>query len=132
MSPPLIKRNTYPYFIGKFMSKLWFNVITHELRFTNTNPQPYVDKFWQIIKIIKAWNYHMISTIFASLKICLDKSMSIWHRIWTCLGWIFFPQKPYQFGNYWYTSCCSLSGILFVVELVEGKSNPRQDGTLEF
>ena len=45
---------------------------------------------------------------------------------------MFYPPKPHPFGNEWHTFCCELSGILFVVELVEGKANPRQSGSLEF
>ena len=37
-----------------------------------------------------------------------------------------------QFGNKCHTACCKLSGILFVVELVEGKAHPCQYGPLEF
>ena len=58
--------------------------------------------------------------------------MSIWHRRWTCPGWIFCPRRPHPFGNEWHTACCELSGILFVVELVEGKAHPHQAGPLEF
>ena len=114
------------------MSKRCFNAITRELRFTNTNPPPYVDKFWQLFQMVKAWNYHMASIFLASWVICLDESMSIWHSRWTFPGWILWPRKPHLFGNEWYTACCALSGILFVVDLVEGKTHHCQDGPLEF
>ena len=58
--------------------------------------------------------------------------MSIWHIILTCLGWIFCPQEPHPFGNEWHTACCEFSGILFVVQLVEGKEYPLQTGPPEF
>ena len=58
--------------------------------------------------------------------------MSIWNRIWTCPGWIFCPCNPHPFGNERHTDCCELSGILFVVELVEGKEHKRQAVPLEF
>ena len=64
--------NTRPYHLGEFMSKRQFNAITRELRFTNTNPPPYVDKFWKIIQTLKAWNEHMTSIFIASCSICLD------------------------------------------------------------
>ena len=114
------------------MSKRRFNAITFEIRFTTTNPPPYVDKFWQIRQMVMAWNYHMNSIFLASWEICLDKSMSIWHIIWTCPVWIFCPRNPHKFGDEWHNACCELSGILFVVELVEGKAHPRQAGPLEF
>ena len=58
--------------------------------------------------------------------------MSICHIRLTCPGWIFCPQNPHIFGYEYHTDCCALSGILFVVELVEGKEYPRQAGPLEF
>ena len=114
------------------MSKRRFNTITCELRSTNTNPPPYVDKFWKILQMLKAWNDHMTSIFFSSWVICLVGSISIWHIIWTCPGWIFCAWKPHIFGNEWHTAFCALSGILFVVELVEGEEHPRQAGPLEF
>ena len=114
------------------MSKRCFNAITNELRFTNTNPPPYVDKFWQIRQMVKAWNDHTTSIFLTSWEICLYESMSIWNSRWTFPGWIFCPWKPHPFGNEWHTDYCALSGILFVVELVEGKERPQQSGPLEF
>ena len=43
-----------------------------------------------------------------------------------------FPRNTNLFENKWHTSCCALSGILFVVELVEVKARPLQAGPLEF
>ena len=40
--------NPCPYRLVEFMSKCCFTAITRELRCTNTNPPPCVDKFWQI------------------------------------------------------------------------------------
>ena len=40
--------NICPYRLGEFVSKCRFNAINSELRFTNTNPLPYVDKFCKI------------------------------------------------------------------------------------
>ena len=124
--------NPCPYRLGEFMSKRRFNAITRELRFTNTNPPSYVDIFWKIFQMLKAWNDHMTYIFLASWVICLDESMSIWHSRWTCPGWIFCPWKPHPFGNEWHTACCALSGIFFVVEFVEGKAHPHQAVPLEF
>ena len=46
--------NPRPYRLGEFMPKCQFNDITRELRFNNTNPPPYVDKFCKIIQMVKA------------------------------------------------------------------------------
>ena len=74
----------------------------------------------------------MTSIFLAYDEICLDESMSIWHIIWTFPVWILCPRKPHPFGSEWHNSCCAFPGILFVVELVEGKEHPLQDGPLEF
>ena len=58
--------------------------------------------------------------------------MYIWHSIWKFPVWNLCPQKPHPFRNEWHTACCALSGILFVVDLVEGKEHTRQAGPLEF
>ena len=58
--------------------------------------------------------------------------MSICNIRCTCPEWIVCPRKPHQFGNEWHTSCCVLSGILFIVESVEVKEHPHQASPLEF
>ena len=124
--------NPPPYRLGGFMSKKLFNTITREIRFTNTNHPPYVDQFWKIRQMVKAWNDHMTSIFLASWTICLNNAMSIWNIRWTCPGWILFTSKPHPFGNEWHTACYALPGIFFVFELVEGKAHPRQAGPFEF
>ena len=52
--------------------------------------------------------------------------MSVWHNKWTCPGYVFCPQKPHPFGNEYHTICCGLSGLLFAVEMVEGKDRPSE------
>ena len=76
--------------------------------------------------MIKVWNDHMAAIFLAAWVICLDESMLIWHNKWTCPGWIFCPQKPHPFGNEYHTVCCTLSNIMFSIELVEGKDAPCQ------
>ena len=73
-----------------------------------------------------AFNDHMKNIFLSSWVICLDESMSIWHNRWTCPGWVFCPRKPHPFGNEYHTACCGMSGILFSVEMVEGKDHPQQ------
>ena len=114
------------------MPKSLFNAITRELRFTNTNPPPYVDKFWQIFHVVKAWNDHTNTILLASWEICLDEYMSIWHSRWKYSGCIFCPWNPHPFGDDFPTACCKLSRIFSVVELVEGKEHTCQSGPLDF
>ena len=47
-------------------------------------------------------------------------------RKYSCPGWMFMRRKPWPFGNEYHTVCCSLSGILWQMELVEGKDSPSQ------
>ena len=76
--------------------------------------------------MITAWNAHMAKIFVAAWVICLDKSMSICHNRWTGPGWVFCPHKPHPFGNKYHTACFGLLGILFSIELVEGKDHPPQ------
>ena len=52
--------------------------------------------------------------------------MSTWMNKYSCPGWMFVPRKPWPFGNEYHTVCCSLSGILWQMELVEGKDSPSE------
>ena len=36
------------------------------------------------------------------------------------------PRKPRPFGNEYHTICCGISGILFKMQLVEGKDRPKE------
>ena len=63
---------------------------------------------------------------------CLDESMSVWHNRYTAPGWMFVPRKPHPFGNEYHTICCGLSGILYSLELVEGKDRPAELGAEEY
>jgi hypothetical protein len=108
------------------MSNRRFKAITRYLVFTDVAPPAFVDKFWEVQQLFKAWNIHMANVFLAAWIICLDELMSIWHQWWTCPGWIFCPHKPHPFGNEYHTACCALTNILFSVELVKGKDSPPQ------
>ena len=57
---------------------------------------------------------------------CLDESMSMWTNKFTCPGFMFVPCKPWPFGNEYHTVCCCSSGIMWGIDLVEGKDHPQQ------
>ena len=121
------EENDIPSFtFNRYMSRRRFIAITSALRFTSSVPPTFRDKFWEVRDMIAAWNAHMAKIFVAAWVICLDESMSIWHNRWTCPGWVFCPRKPHPFGNEYHTACCGLSGILFSMELVEGKDHPPQ------
>ena len=75
---------------------------------------------------LEAWNSNMMKQFTPSWVSCLDESMSTWTNKYSCPGWMFSPQKPWPFGNEYHTECCSLSGILWEMELVEGKDSPLE------
>jgi hypothetical protein len=68
----------------------------------------------------------MAFIFIASWVSCLDESMSPWTSRWTCSGWMYVPCKPHPMGNEYHTICCGLSGIMYGLELVEGKDHPNQ------
>ena len=74
--------------------------------------------------MLKAWNKNMVDQFTPSWVSCLDESMSTWMNKYTCPGWMFVPRKPWPIGNEYHTVCCSLSGIFWQLELVEGKDAP--------
>mmetsp|Transcript_26170 Transcript_26170/g.44621 ORF Transcript_26170/g.44621 Transcript_26170/m.44621 type:complete len:150 (-) Transcript_26170:1029-1478(-) len=114
------------------MSKSRFDVIMSCLRFTRKAPPAFRDKFWQVRDMIAAFNANMAAFFVSGWTICLDEPMSIWHNHWTCPEWIYCPRKPHPYGSEYHTTCCALSGIMFVIKLVEGKDRPREIGLQEF
>ena len=75
--------------------------------------------------MIKAWNCHMATKFIASWTLCLDESVSMWTIKWTCPGWMHVLRKPHSMGNECHAIFCSLSGIMFEIELVEEKDAPK-------
>jgi len=120
------ENDTPSFSFHRYMSRRRFVSITSAFRFTNAAPPNFRDKFWEVREMIAAWNDHMAKIFLAAWVVCLDESMSIWHNRWTCPGWVFCPRKPHPFGNEYHTACCGLSGIMFAMELVEGKDHPPQ------
>jgi len=45
---------------------------------------------------------------------------------------MFVPRKPWPLGNEWHTICCGTSGVMYAIELVEGKDRPHEMGPKEF
>jgi Transposase IS4 len=69
---------------------------------------------------------------FPSWITFLDELMSIWTNAYTCPGFMMVPRKPHLLGNEYRTICCGVSGVLFWLELVEGKDAPPEKGVPEF
>ena len=45
---------------------------------------------------------------------------------------MFVPRKPWPFGNEYHTVCCCSSGIMWGIDLVEGKDRPQQLGIQQY
>ena len=75
--------------------------------------------------MVDEWNKNMAQQFTPSWVSCLDESMSPWTNKYTCPGWMFVPRKPHPFANEYHSVCCSMSGIMWGLELVEGKDAPR-------
>ena len=115
-----------PLRLGGFMSRKRFDMILNALAITSRSPPAFRDRFWQVHVILEAWNANMTEQFTPSSFSCLDDSMSTWTNKYSCPGWMFMPRKRWPFGNEYHTVCCSLSGILWQMELVEGKDSPSQ------
>ena len=115
-----------PLRLGAFMSRKRFDMILKALAITSRSPPAFRDRFWEVREILEAWNANMTEQFTPSWVSCLDESMSTWTNKYSCPGWMFVPRKPWLFGNEYHTVCCSLSGILWQMELVEGKDAPSQ------
>lgn len=121
-----------PFRLFDVMSARRFNEIleVHTL-FARTFPT-YTDRFFHVREFIMAWNDNMAEVFEAAWIVCLDESMSLWTNMFTCPGFIFCPRKPWETGNEYHTIACGTTGILFAVEIVEGKDRPKELGTPRF
>jgi hypothetical protein len=52
--------------------------------------------------------------------------MSPWTSQWTCPGWMYVPLKPHPMGNEYHSICSGHSGVMYRIELVEGKDRPKE------
>ena len=71
--------------------------------------------------MVEAWRLNMVENFVSGYVNCLDESMSVWTNKFTCPGFMFVPCKPWLFGNEYHTVCCCTSGIMWGIDLVEGK-----------
>lgn len=101
-----------------------FGAITYALAYAASSYPAYRDRFWEVREYIKAWNDNMADMFCPSFMTCLDESMSKSLNQYTTPGFIVCPRKPWPFGNEYHTIACCMSGVLFRMELVEGKDEP--------
>jgi hypothetical protein len=121
-----------PFRLNGLMSRTRFDNILSSLQFTNMDPPQYLDRFWEVRQMLDAWNDNMRTTFVCSWIACLDESMSKWVNQYTCPGYMCVPRKPWPFGNEYHSISCGVSGIMFAIELREGKDTPAQRPAKEF
>ena len=82
--------------------------------------------------MLKAWGSNMVSCFMPGWANCLDESMSVWMNKFSCPGFMFIPRKPWPFGNEYHMVCCCATGIMWGIDLVEGKDCPCQMGKQKY
>ena len=82
--------------------------------------------------MVKAWGDNMNTHFRPGYVNCLDELMSIWTNKFTCPGFMFIPRKPWPFGNEYHMVCCCSSGIMWGIDMVEGKDRPCDLGQQQF
>lgn len=82
-------------------------------------------------ELIEAFNENMVNRSSPGWLSSLDESMVPWTNM-KAPGWVFVPRKPSPMGNEYHSIADVASGILFRLELMEGKDArlfpPRQYG----
>ena len=115
-----------PARLNGIMSRNRFEAILKALRYTDLDPPAYRDPFFEVRQMLMRWNSNMKENFVPSTFNCLDESMSTWTNKYTCPGFMFVPRKPWPFGNEYHTISCAKSNVLWGLELVEGKDQPRE------
>ena len=114
------------------MSCKRFDLILGALAFTDKNLPAFANPFREVKQMIDVWQTNMNEIFSPWFMNCLDESMSIWSNKFTCPGFMFVPRKPWPFGNEYHIVCCCSSGIMWGIELVEGKDWPPELGQQEY
>ena len=117
-----------PHKFNEYMILARFEQIISTLTFTYIYiyiPQ-YTGKFHEVRQMINEFNHHMKEVSVPSWVSCLDEIVSIWTSRWTCPGWMYVPRKTHPQGNEYHSIACGESGIMYRIELVEGKDRPQE------
>ena len=62
--------------LGSYMSRKHFESILKALSITSQERPAFMDHFWEVHEILKAWNSNMVEQFTPSWVSCLDESMS--------------------------------------------------------
>ena len=69
---------------------------------------------------------------FPSWITCLDESISKWVGKYSCPGFMCVPRKPWPLGDEYNTIACGTSGVIYQLEIVEGRDTPKRASPNEF
>ena len=114
-----------PFRLRPYMPYYRWREITKALRYTTKEKPRYNDKVFEVRSMLHAFNDLMDSIFTSGSIVCLDESMSPWTSMYTCPAFVYCPRKPHPRGNEYHTIADGECGIMFRIELVEGKDEPR-------
>jgi hypothetical protein len=115
--------NGAPFGLNHLMSRNRFHDILKHLTLTNKDPQAFKDRFHYIQQLVFAWNENIQSSFQSGWATCLDESMSTWTNHYMCPGFMCIPRNPCPFINEYHLISCGSSGVMFGVEIAEGKDS---------
>ena len=110
-----------PFRLNEYMSRKRFEEILGAITYTTNNPPAMLDRFWEVRGLIDAWNSNMEENFIPSWMNAIDKSMSKWVNEYTCPGFMCVPCKPWKFGNEYHDAGCTMSDIIWHVDLREAR-----------
>ena len=109
------------------MSGSRFRAITAAMAYAKETSRPtYQDKFWEVRDFMEAWNTNMSEKFTPAFISCLEESMSKSLNQYTTPGFVVCPRKPWPLGSWYHTIACGKSGILYALEIVQGKDEPPE------
>jgi hypothetical protein len=79
----------------------------------------------RVLTMVQQWNSHMVKAYHPSTLLCLDEIMSAWTNMSTAPSIQFLPRKPKPLGSEYKAIADSQTGVLFNLELVQGKETTQ-------
>lgn len=115
-----------PFRLNQIMSRNRFEEILSAIRLTSFAAPVYRDPFYEVRELMEKWNKNMERVFTPGWISCLDESMSKWVNKYSCPGFVVVPRKPWPYGNEYHSIACGVSGVMYAVELVEGRDEPSE------
>ena len=116
----------HPPYLGVYVTGKHFEQINSHLTLTMQElPKTYRDRFWWVRPLIDAFNKETQEDFIAGWLIVLDKSMVVFLNKYAP-GWTVVKRKPHPMGNEYHTTACCNTKIIFHIEIVEGKDQPKE------